>query len=60
VSVIQGELQEVFTSVKENDLLHCLYKSGENDGISVHAPKETILKEMGAKIEQVMPAFFFT
>jgi hypothetical protein len=28
-----------------------LLKNGENDGIAVNAPKETILKEMVAKIE---------
>jgi hypothetical protein len=28
-----------------------LLKCGENDGIAVYIPKETILKEMTAKIE---------
>jgi hypothetical protein len=28
-----------------------LMKHGENDGIAVYVPKETILKEMAAKIE---------
>jgi hypothetical protein len=36
-----------------------LLKHGKNDGIAVHVPKETILKEMAAKIEQVKPAFLF-
>jgi hypothetical protein len=35
-----------------------LLKRGENDGIAVYIPKETTLKEMAAKIEQVKPAFF--
>jgi hypothetical protein len=28
-----------------------LLKPGKNDGIAVYVPKETILKEMAAKIE---------
>jgi hypothetical protein len=28
-----------------------LFKRGKNDGIAVYVPKETILKEMAAKIE---------
>jgi hypothetical protein len=28
-----------------------LLKRGENDGITIYVPKETILKEMAAKIE---------
>jgi hypothetical protein len=28
-----------------------LLKSGKKDGIAVHVPKETILKQMAAKIE---------
>jgi hypothetical protein len=31
----------------------------KNDGIAVYDPKETILKEMAAKIEQVKPVFHF-
>jgi hypothetical protein len=34
-------------------------KCGKNDGITVYVPKETILKEVAAKIEQVKPAFLF-
>jgi hypothetical protein len=30
-----------------------LLKRGKNDGIAVSIPKETILKEMAARIEQV-------
>jgi hypothetical protein len=36
-----------------------LLKRGKHDGIAVYVPKETILKEMAAKIEQVKPAFLF-
>jgi hypothetical protein len=28
-----------------------LFKGGKNDGITVYIPKETILKDMAAKIE---------
>jgi hypothetical protein len=34
-------------------------KLGNNDGIFVYVPKETISKEIGAKIEKVKPAFLF-
>jgi hypothetical protein len=36
-----------------------LSKHGKNDGIAEYIPKGTILKEMAAKIEYVMPAFVF-
>jgi hypothetical protein len=37
-----------------------LLKCGkDNNGITAYVPKETILKEMAAKIEQVKPAFLF-
>jgi hypothetical protein len=36
-----------------------LLKHGKNDGITVYVPKETILKDMAAKIEYVKPAFLF-
>jgi hypothetical protein len=36
-----------------------LLKGGKNNGIAVYVPKETILKEMADKIEQVKPAFLF-
>jgi hypothetical protein len=36
-----------------------LLKRGKNDGITVYIPKETILKEVAAKIEKVKPAFLF-
>jgi hypothetical protein len=50
VSDIQRELQVVLDSIKENDF-HDDLKRGKKDGITVHVPKETILKEMAAKIE---------
>jgi hypothetical protein len=34
----------------ENDL-HATLKRGRKDGIAVYVPKETILKEMAAKID---------
>jgi hypothetical protein len=37
-----------------------LLKHGKNNGISVYIPKETILKEMAAKTEEVKPAFLFS
>jgi hypothetical protein len=36
-----------------------LLKRGKTDGIAVYIPKESILKEMAAKIEEVKPAFLF-
>jgi hypothetical protein len=36
-----------------------LLKRGKNDGIAVYVPKEIILREMAAKIDQVKPAFLF-
>jgi hypothetical protein len=36
-----------------------LLKGGENDGIAVYILKETVLKQMAAKIESVKPAFLF-
>jgi hypothetical protein len=32
---------------------------GVNDGMAVYVTKETILKEMAAKLEYVKPAFLF-
>jgi hypothetical protein len=37
-------------SIKENDF-HVAFEVWKNDGITVYVPKETILKEMAAKIE---------
>jgi hypothetical protein len=50
VSDIQSEPQAVLDSIKENDF-HSVFKCGKNDGIAVYVPKETILKEMAAKIQ---------
>jgi hypothetical protein len=50
VSVIQRESQAALDSFKENDF-HGAFEAGKNDGIAVCVPKETILKEMAAKIE---------
>jgi hypothetical protein len=36
-----------------------LLKCRKNDWITVYVPKETILKEMAGKIEQVKPAILF-
>jgi hypothetical protein len=44
------ESQAVLDSIKENDST-VLLKHGKNNGIDVYVPKETILKEMAAKIE---------
>jgi hypothetical protein len=36
-----------------------LLKRGKNDGIAVYVPKETILKEMAAKLNKLSQNFFF-
>jgi hypothetical protein len=36
-----------------------LLKCGKSNGNAVYVPKETILKEMAAKIDEVKPAFIF-
>jgi hypothetical protein len=40
----------VLNSIKENDF-HGAFEAWKKDGISVYFPKETILKEMAAKLE---------
>jgi hypothetical protein len=50
VSDIQRESQVILDSSKKNDF-HGAFEAGKNDGIAVYIPKETILKEMAAKIE---------
>jgi hypothetical protein len=50
VSDIQREWQAVLDSIQDNDF-HGALKHGKNDGIAVYVPKETILKEMAAKID---------
>jgi hypothetical protein len=50
VSDIQRKSQAVLDSIQDKTVT-VLLKRGENDGIAVYGPKETILKEMAAKIE---------
>jgi hypothetical protein len=50
VSDIQRESQAVLNSIKENDF-HSAFEAWKNDGVTVYIAKETILKEMAAKIE---------
>jgi hypothetical protein len=47
---IYRESQAVLDSIKENDF-HSPLKHGKIDGIAAYITKETILKEMAAKIE---------
>jgi hypothetical protein len=47
---IQRESQAVLDSNKENDF-DGDFEAWKNDGITLYVPKETILKEMAAKIE---------
>jgi hypothetical protein len=47
---IQRESPAVLDSIKENDF-HSAFEAWKSDGIAVYVPKETILKEMTAKIE---------
>jgi hypothetical protein len=51
VSDIQRESQAVLDSIQDIGFHGVLLKRGKNDGIAVYVPKETILKEMAAKIE---------
>jgi hypothetical protein len=50
VSDIQRESQALLNSIKENDF-HGAFEAWKSDGIAVYVPKETVLKEMAAKIE---------
>jgi hypothetical protein len=50
VSDIQRESQVVLDNIKVNDF-HGAFEGWKNNGIAVWVPKETILKEMAAKIE---------
>jgi hypothetical protein len=50
MSDIQRELQAVLDGIKENDF-HSAWKHGKNDRIALYIPRETILKEMIAKIK---------
>jgi hypothetical protein len=55
---IQRESQAVLDSIRANDF-HGAFEEWKNYGTTVYIPKETILKEMAAKIECVKPAFLF-
>jgi hypothetical protein len=50
VSDIQRESQAVLDSIKKNDF-HNAFEAWKNCGITVYIPKESVLKEMSAKIE---------
>jgi hypothetical protein len=54
VSDIQKDSQAILDSIKENEF-HGAFEAWKNDGIALNVPKETILKEIAAKIEH----FFF-
>jgi hypothetical protein len=51
VSDIQRESQVVLDRIMENDF-HGAFEAWKNDGIAVYVPKETILKDMPAKLNQ--------
>jgi hypothetical protein len=51
VSDIRRESQAVLDNIKENDFHGVFEAWKKNDGMAVYVPKETILKEMAAKIE---------
>jgi hypothetical protein len=50
VPVIKRESWAVLDTIKEN-YFQSVLKHGKNNGIAVYVPKETVLKEMAAKIE---------
>jgi hypothetical protein len=47
---VQRESHAVLNSIKEN-YFRGDFEAWQNDGIAVYVPKETILKDMAAKIE---------
>jgi hypothetical protein len=51
VSEVQRESQAVLDSVRENNFHGALEAWWGEYGIAAYVPKETILKEMAAKIE---------
>jgi hypothetical protein len=53
----KGNLQAIRSSIKENDF-HGAFEAWKNDGIAVYVPKETILKEIAAKIKLNQHFFF--
>jgi hypothetical protein len=57
VSDTQWESQALLDSIKEN-YFHGAFEVWKNDGIAVYIPKETILKDMIAKIK-LRQHFFF-
>jgi hypothetical protein len=57
VSDIQRESQAVLDRIKENDF-HGPFDAWEKHRITVYIPKETILKEMPAKIKLSQHFFF--
>jgi hypothetical protein len=58
VSDIQTESQAVLDSNRENNFT-VFFEGWKNDGIATYIPKDTILKEMTTKTEQVKPVFHF-
>jgi uncharacterized protein YijF (DUF1287 family) len=50
MSDIQREWQVVLDSIMENDF-HSAFEAWKNNWIALYIPKETILKEMAAKLE---------
>jgi hypothetical protein len=60
VSDIQRELEAVLDSIKENGF-HGAFEARKKktDGIYVYHPKETILKDMAAKIKLSQHFFFY-
>jgi hypothetical protein len=50
LSDIRRESQAALHSIKENDF-HGVFEAWKNDGVALYVPKETILKEMAAKLE---------
>jgi hypothetical protein len=57
VSHIQRELRAVLDNIRKMTST-VLLKHGKNGGIAVYVPKETILKEMAAKIKLSQHFFF--
>jgi hypothetical protein len=50
VSDIQRELKAVLNRMKGNDF-HGAFEAWKDDVMAIYVPKETLLKEMAAKIE---------
>jgi hypothetical protein len=56
--ISEGNRNQYSTALRKTTSMVFL-KHGKNDVITVYIPKETILKELAAKIEYVRPHFFF-